>query len=312
MPENRTIDSVAVVGLGTLGVQIALQAAAMGYDVRGYDPDPDAFGRMFEKFSHLISGDASPGPVDLGKWKHAAGRVALSESFSSAVQRADLIIEVVPEDLEVKKKVWSEMDAHCSSGAILASNSSSMPVSRLENVTRRPEKCLNLHFYQLILGQNMADVMGGTRTSPETMEAGIEFVKSLNVIPLRVNKESLGFCYNRVWRAIKKEVLQMWAEDVVDFRDVDRAFMVFAKTPWGPFGLMDTVGLDVIWDIEMVYFRESQKPEDHPPQALKDLIEAGHLGVKSGQGFYTYPTPEFAGPDFLNPNRSSRSDDCSE
>ena len=303
MEAKTIIHSVAVLGMGTLGAQIALQSAAMGYDVRGYDPDRGAFGRMLENFDHLIGNDFSSGPVNLGKWKSAAGQVALSGSFREAVQDADLIIEVVPENLEIKKKIWAEMDAHCSDGAILATNSSSMPVSRLENVTKHPERCLNIHFYQLVLGQNMADVMGGTRTSPEVLEAGVRFVKSLNIIPLRVKKESLGFCFNRVWRAIKKEVLLMWAEGIVDFRDVDRAFMVFTKTPWGPFGLMDTVGLDVIWDIEMVYFHQSQKPEDRPPNALKELIEAGRLGMKTGRGFYSYPNPEFAKADFLNPNQ---------
>jgi len=303
MKNDDIIKKVAVLGLGTLGAQIALQAAAKGYDVRGYDPDAEALSRTLKGFRHANPDGLSSGPVDLDQWQAVAGQIKIGAGMGEAVRDADLIIEAVPENLEIKKKIWAEMDAHCSPSAILATNSSSMPVSRMEGVTKRPERCLNIHFYHLVLGQNMADVMGGTVTAPEVLEAGIRFVERLNVIPLRVNKESLGFCFNRVWRAIKREALHMWADGLVDYRDVDRGWMVFTKTPWGPFGLMDNVGLDVIWDIEMVYYRESNDPRDKPPQALKDLIESGRLGVKTGHGFYQYPDPEFAGADFLSPEK---------
>jgi 3-hydroxybutyryl-CoA dehydrogenase len=152
----------------------------------------------------------------------------------------------------------------------------------------------------------MADVMAGTKTSDEVFEIGTRWVRSMKLIPLTVKKETLGFCFNRVWRAVKREVLRMWAEGYVDFRDVDRAWMLFNgmkhdSSAFGPFALMDKVGLDVIYDIEMVYFNESQDPKDFPPAALKKKIEKGELGVKSGKGFYSYPDPEYLNPDFLNP-----------
>jgi 3-hydroxybutyryl-CoA dehydrogenase len=138
------------------------------------------------------------------------------------------------------------------------------------------------------------------------MEMGIRWIRSLGCTPLTVNKELLGFCFNRVWRAVKREVLYMWANGFVDYRDVDRAWMIFngmKKNPnrFGPFALMDRVGLDVIYDIEMVYYNDSGDPKDHPPKALKEKIVQGELGVKTGKGFYTYPDPEFMNADFLNP-----------
>ena len=150
----------------------------------------------------------------------------------------------------------------------------------------------------------MADVMGGSQTLPEVIAAGKHWVRTLNLLPLSVNKELLGFCFNRVWRAVKREVLWMWADGYVDFMDVDRAWMVFngmqsGESAFGPFALMDKVGLDVIWDIEMVYYRESGDPKDHPPQALRDKIVSGELGVKTGKGFYEYPKPAYLDPDFL-------------
>jgi 3-hydroxybutyryl-CoA dehydrogenase len=154
-------------------------------------------------------------------------------------------------------------------------------------------------------GMNMADVMGGSCTLPEVMEKGISWVRSLGCIPLMVKKELLGFCFNRVWRAVKREVLYMWANDFVDFRDVDRAWMKFTgrEDLPGPFGLMDNVGLDVIYDIEMVYYRNSNDPKDHPPEALKQKVERRELGIKTGKGFYSYPDPEYLRDDFLSADR---------
>lgn len=295
------IEKVAVLGLGRLGAQIALQAAAQGYRVLGYDPDETVLQRSLHAFLTVDRAKARDEIIDVDKWAEVVDQVQLVPSLQAAVSQADLVIEVVPEKLELKLKVWAEIDAAAPPHAILATNSSSMPVSKLEGATTRAEQCLNLHFYQLVIGQNMADVMGGSKTTPEVLEAGRAFVHSLGIIPLKVNKELLGFCFNRVWRAIKRESLHMWADGYVDFRDVDRGWMVFAGTPWGPFGLMDTVGLDLIWDIEMVYYNESGDPKDHPPQALRDLIDAGHLGVKSGRGFYNYPDPEFSEEGFLKP-----------
>jgi len=160
---------------------------------------------------------------------------------------------------------------------------------------------LNIHFYFPLQGINMVDLMGGTRTLPEVLKKGADWIRSIGFIPLTVNRELLGFCFNRVWRAIKREVLYMWGNGFVDFQDVERAWMVFTGMKEGPFALMDKVGLDVIWDIEMVYYNDSKDPKDHPPQALRDKIERGELGVKSGKGFYTYPNPAFLKPDFLKP-----------
>ncbi len=295
------IANVALLGLGNLGAQIAAQAAACGYQVWGYDPDPEIFHKTLEGFMSIDQSKVRTTPIKVDLWPRAAKLVKICSSLAEACAQADLVIEVVPENLDIKLQVWAEMDQAAPGHAIFATNSSSMPVSKVEDATGRPEKVLNMHFYRPELGQNMADVMGGTQTSAEVMEAGRSFVASLDVIPLKVLKESLGFCFNRVWRAIKRETLHMWAQGIVDFRDVDRAYMIFNNTAWGPFGLMDAVGLDVVYDIEMVYYNESGDPRDHPPQALKDKVEAGELGAKSGQGFYSYPEPEYQDPDFLNP-----------
>jgi len=295
------VENVTILGLGTLGAQIALQSLASGYRVRAYDPDENALNRFMETSIYSNRFTLKSNRVDLSKWKEAADNMEILSSLREAVQGADLIIEVVPENLDLKLGVWREIDQYTPRKAIIATNSSSIQVSKLEGATSRPEQCLNIHFYQLILGQNMADIMGGTQTSAETLEAGKEYVRSLGVVPLSVRKEILGFCFNRVWRAVKKEVLKMWAGGYVDYHDLDRGWMIFTGTPWGPFGLMDSVGLDVVYDIEMVYYQNSKNPEDLPPAALEDMIRVGKLGVKTSEGFYRYPNPEYLDPHFLRP-----------
>jgi 3-hydroxybutyryl-CoA dehydrogenase len=295
------IKRVAVLGLGTLGAQIACQAAASGYDVSAYDLDDGVFQRTMNTFLSIDQSKVRPSDIKISAWPEASKKIKMVSSLDEAVKNSDLVMEVIPEDLDLKLSVWREMDEAAPDNAILATNSSSMPVSKLEGATRRPQKCLNIHFYHLSFGQTMADIMGGTKTDSEVLAAGVNFVRSLGVVPLKVKKEILGFCFNRIWRAVKRETLHMWAGDYIDFMDVDRAWMIFTGGYWGPFGLMDGVGLDVVWDIEMVYYNESKKPDDHPPQALKKLLEKGHLGVKTGKGFYHYPEPEYRNKDFLRP-----------
>jgi 3-hydroxybutyryl-CoA dehydrogenase len=293
------IRRVAVVGTGTLGTQICLTAANAGYQVTGFDPQVGSLDKALEMVRPRAETSKRPPLVPLERWAQCRKALRLASSMEQALRDADLVIEAVPEDLELKKKTWRELGRLAPAQAILATNSSSIPVSRLEEAGGRPERSLNIHFYQPLLGMHMVDVMGGTSTSQEVLELGVSWVRSLGCIPLTVRKELLGFCFNRVWRAIKRETLHMWAGGFVDFRDVDRAWMVFTGMDLGPFGLMDAVGLDVVYDIEMVYYEDSGDSRDRPPEALREMVERGDLGVKTGRGFYRYPDPEFGQPGFL-------------
>jgi 3-hydroxybutyryl-CoA dehydrogenase len=297
----KPFQTVAVVGTGTLGAQIALLAANAGYNVTVFDQQPGALDGMIQKLEADLKAKQLVPFIAFDQWDTCRRRIQQFEKLEAAVRGADLVIEAVPENLELKCEVFRQLGEAAQPEAVLATNSSSIPVSRLEQSSGRPERCLNLHFYMALQGMNMADVMGGTRTLPEVMEKGISWVRTLGCIPLTVKKELLGFCFNRVWRAVKREVLYMWANNYVDFRDIDRAWMKFTarEDRPGPFGLMDNVGLDVIYDIEMVYYRSSKDPKDHPPEALKRKIESGELGVKTGRGFYSYPDPEYLQDDFL-------------
>ena len=300
---TQKIKKVAVIGTGMLGTQIAIQAACYGCDVRAYDKDPKSFQKTLQKIPGLMKMREKGPTLPMKKWKQGSQKVKLSKDLAEAVKGVDLVIEAVQENLGLKRKLFTQIDSLAPQRAILATNSSSLPISRIENATQRPPKCLNLHFYMPSAGTNIVDIMGGTKTTAETIAAAQRWIRSIGCIPLTVKKEILGFCFNSVWRAIKKQTLFMWADGYVDFQDIDRAWMVFSRMPYGPFGLMDTVGLDVVYDIEMAYYNASQDSKDKPPRALEEKIKKGELGVKTGKGFYTYPNPDFLQPDFLNPKK---------
>jgi 3-hydroxybutyryl-CoA dehydrogenase len=303
MTKKIPLQKVAVVGSGILGTQIAMLAAYAGYSVKVFDPREGAFTQTLEKIRTDLWGKRVTPFIPWEAWDRCVQAVRHVRGLDQAVEDADLVMEAVPENLELKKKVFRELGEKTAPNVILATNSSSMPVSRFEKDSGRPEYCLNIHFYFPLQGVNIVDIMGGSRTLPEVIDKGSSWIRSLGFIPLTVKKELLGFCFNRVWRAIKREVLYMWGNDFVDYQDVDRAWMVFTGMKEGPFALMDKVGLDVVWDIEMVYYNDSKDPKDHPPKALKERIEKGELGVKSGKGFYTYPNPAYLSPDFLKPSK---------
>jgi 3-hydroxybutyryl-CoA dehydrogenase len=298
---KRHFERITVVGTGILGSQIALLSARAGYHVTAYDARPGAFGQTVAKIKADLTAKNITPFIPFAEWEACQQKVQILTDMVAAVKEADLIIEAVPESLELKRQVWQTLGRAAAPEAILATNSSSMPVSKIEDAGGRHEHSLNIHFYFPLQGVNHVDVMGGSRTLPAVMEAGIAYVRSIGCIPLTVKKELLGFCFNRVWRAIKREVLYMWGNGFVDLRDVDRGWMVFTGMKEGPFAIMDKVGLDVVWDIEMVYYNESKDPKDHPPRALKEMIARGDLGVKTGKGFYSYPQPEYLQAGFLNP-----------
>jgi 3-hydroxyacyl-CoA dehydrogenase len=302
---NRPFERVTVIGTGLLGTQIAMVVAHAGYTVNVYDTREESFQDTYDKLhSDLLAKGVNPF-ISWDKWEGCKECIKFTTNLNDALKDVDLVVEAVTEDLDVKCELFRQMGEKAPAKAIFATNSSSLPLSRMEESSGRPERCINTHFYLPLQGMNMADLMGGTRTLPEVMQKGEEWIESMGLVPLRVNKEILGFCFNSVWRAIKKQTLYMWANGFVDFRDIDRAWRIFTGMKVGPFALMDSVGLDTVCNIENVYYEESKDPKDKPPQKLLEKVQKGELGVKTGKGFYSYPNPEFLQPDFLNPGKGA-------
>lgn len=298
------IKQVAVIGSGTMGRQIALQVARHGFPVTLYDIDASALEKartMQKQYARewVDAGDISAHDVD-----EIFGRMNYATDLETAVRDADLAIEAIPERIEMKRKLFAQLDGLLREHAIIATNSSSMRVSLLEDAIERPEQVANLHFYMPVWNSPMVEIGGGSQTDPEVLEALTRFANQIEILPLRVQKESTGFIFNRVWRAIKKEVLKVADSGVASFEDIDRAWMTkYGTHELPPFAHMDRIGLDVVKDIEEHYASESGDPSDLPPPILTEKVARGDLGQKTGRGFYSYPDPAYKQPNFLKPDK---------
>ena len=293
------IESVCLCGAGYLGWQISLQCASQGIPVRLFDISEEALEKASEHIHQELKIWTSEGKITPEEVEAILSRVSFHDDLAEAVEGVALVIEAVPERLDLKREVFAQLDDVCDDATILATNSSSIRISKIEDATGRLDRVLNTHFYNTPWKRSIVELMRGTGTSDETMERVRLFMVSIGITPLMVLKESTGFIFNRVWRAIKRECLHLVDQGVASFQDVDRAWMTLYETPYGPFGMMDGVGLDVVRDIEMVYYEESGAERDAPPGMLLEMIERGELGLKTGTGFYTYPDPVYLEPGFL-------------
>jgi 3-hydroxybutyryl-CoA dehydrogenase len=294
------ISKVCIVGSGFLGTQIGVLSARSGYTVSMQDISADALKYSEKAVEEYVQQWIADGDITALDGENIKNRISYTIDLGDAVQGAGIVVEAVVERLDVKRMVFKRLDELCDPSVLIATNSSSIKVAYIENATQHPERVFNMHFYSYPWRRSVLELMKGTHTSDEIIEAARDFSHSIGVYPLMVLKESTGFIFNRIWRAIKKESLRVVDDGVATFEDVDRAWISLYRTEMGPFGMMDRVGLDVVRDIELVYYGESGDPMDKPPRVLLDKISNGELGVKTGRGFYAYPNPSYMKPGWLH------------
>mgnify|MGYP000904869797 CR=1 FL=1 len=302
----KVLDTVAIIGAGTMGRQIAALVAASGRRVQMWDAEPPMLAAAKERIAEETRTQAH-----LARYAHhqfrlqppadveaLVARITPMTSLADALAGADIVIEAVREDLETKRTLFAEM-SRLALNAILTTNSSSLPSSQIASAVEDPGRLLNTHFFAPIWIRPMLELMGCGATRPEVMDAVERFGTSLGLVTAIVRGDSKGFIINRVWRAVKREALRVVDEGHADPADVDRLWMIFFGTPYGPFGIMDMVGLDVVADIETSYQNVATDPMDQPSRVLHGKVAGGDLGEKSGQGFYRHPDPEYAAADWL-------------
>lgn len=285
---DRTVKRVAVVGAGTQGAQIAFRCAAEGYDVALVDISAPVLELAKERIAQWADGWRQSSRLSAAGAEAVRGRIRYHNAIAPGVCDADLVIEAVPEKLDLKRQVWAQIDALAPAPALLTTNSSSIRSSLLAEGIGRKQLTFSINF-SMPAEDDLVEVMWNAYTDAATRQAARTFASSLQMTVLVTGREIQGFSFNRVWRAIKKECLRLYAGGYCDPTELDRHFCLEFGCRIGPFALMDKVGLDVVRDIELSYYRESGDESDRPPQALLDLIAQGHLGVKTGRGFYTYP-----------------------
>ena len=285
VPTDLASRPVAIIGAGTLGRRIALMFAAHGAEVRIYD--------LSEEQRRIAVDYVTDGlPTLKGQANgRVPGRVSADADLGEAVRNAWLVIEAVPERLDVKRQVFGQLDRLSAADAILASNSSSYASRMFLDEVDHPERVLNMHFY-MPPKQNAVDVMSCGKTDRDVIDFVMTTLPRFGFYPFEARRESTGFIFNRIWAAVKREALEVVAEGVSTPQEVDRMFEINTGSAAGPFRMMDQVGLDVVLDIEEHYCVEHPEYPEGPRRLLRDYVQRGRIGVKSGAGFYDdYPRP---------------------
>ena len=293
------IDTVLYVGAGTMGCANSLVAAVSGYDVILHDANEQNLQRVVEQHEGVASYMVQTGYCSDTAVTAARTRVALANDLEQAASKVELVSESVFENREVKRTVHRQLDELCPPGAILTTNTSALLVSDIEDVVQRGDRFAALHSH---LGAPLVDIVGGPRTSPQTIGTLRRYVLSLGGVPLVLKKEHRGYVFNAMNGPVLAMALRLLLEDRASNEEVDRAWMSDRKAPMGPFGMMDLFGLDLMLDS---WRNPSPNPRREELRSrvepyLEEYVAAGRLGIKSGFGFYDYSAPAFQAPGFVN------------
>ena len=276
-----------MVGAGTMGSQIALQTALSGrYDVGLVDTVAAQLEKASGQNRKLLDRSVEKGRLTADRADAAFARIKTSSSLEAAVGDADLVIEAVIEDFDGKRAVFKSLGEHAKKEAILASNSSTIAISRLAGFTGRPEQCCNMHFFHPVTVMQLCEVVRGPQTSDATVEAAMEFVRSIDRTPVLLKKEIWGFIVNRILFAASEEAMHLLEGGYASAEDIDIAVQKGLNWPMGPFHLLDFSGLDIFYGAMRDRHRLGEGPE--PPEMLRKLVEEGRLGKKTGRGFFEY------------------------
>ena len=278
---------VTVLGTGVLGAQIAFQTAYSGFDVVAYDVDDAAIAKAREAFAALASRYLREVPgADVPKVEAALARIGYATDLARATANADLVIEAIPERLDLKRQVYAQLGTVAPAHAVFASNSSTLLPSAMADATGRPEKFLALHFANMIWKHNLAEVMGHPGTDPAVFAQVVAFARAIGMVPVEIHKEQPGYVLNSLLVPFLSAAGNLLVEGIATPADIDQAWRIGTGAPYGPFQIFDAVGLNTAYNISAAGGPRQQAFA----RLLKDqYIDRGKLGYASGEGFYTYP-----------------------
>src|SRR6266851_4617334 len=284
----RPVTQLAVIGAGSMGAQIAQQAALHGVDVRLQDKNAEQLKKALESNRGHVMRRVEKGKLGQAEADLALSRVRTATDLAEAVAGADFVIEAVFEDLQLKRSVFAELDEAAPPETVLASNSSTMGISKIADATSRPERCVNVHFFYPVLVMDLVEVVRGPQTSDDTVERAMAMVREMGRTAVLVNKEIDGFIVNRILHAATQEAYRLLDAGVASFQDIDTAVEKGLNWPMGPFRLGDFSGLDVTYNARLHMYKTTGDERYRPSPQLEAKVKAGKLGRKSGEGWYSY------------------------
>ena len=282
------IKKIGVVGAGAMGNGIAQVAAQIGCNVVMMDIKDAFVDRGMKSIDKFLSKSVEKGKLDAKDKDGILGRIHGTTDMSQ-LKDMDFVIEVVLEDLELKKKVFKELDELCRPEVILASNTSSMSLTEIASATKRPEKVCGVHFFNPVPLMKLVEIIRGYSTSDETVAIATDLAKKMGKITVEVKKDSPGFIVNRIMVPHFLEAIKIVEEGIASIEDVDTAVKNGLNYPMGPFELMDLTGIDIAYLVSEYFYKELNKESKWVnPNLIKTMIRAGKLGRKTGAGWYDY------------------------
>lgn len=282
------IRKVTVLGTGVLGSQIAFQTAYCGFEVTAFDINEQALDMAKQRFVRLVEAykaDNYPGAAE-GQGEKAAESIGLTMDLAEAVADADLVIEAVPETVDIKKSTYENLAKVAPEKTIFVTNSSTMLPSTFMKFTGRPEKFLALHFANNIWRLNTAEVMGTSKTSPEIFDTIVEFAEEIKMVPIKVLKEQPGYVLNSLLVPFLNAGAGLLVKGVADPETIDKTWRIATGAPLGPFQIYDVVGLNTAYNISAA--NPSPESQAFAKMLKEQYIDQGKLGRATGAGFYNY------------------------
>ena len=293
------IKQVLIVGSGNMGQQIGFQCAVSGYDVILYDISQNLLDKAMDRIAKLAKTYIAAGRLNDQTAEESLSRIHTTTDAEDAGKKADFVSESVPEDPELKGKVFAQFNEICPEQTIFTTNTSSLIPSMLASATGRPDRFAAFHFHDVRFN-NIVDIMPHQATSPETVGVIKAFAERIGQVAIVLQKENFGYVFNAMLMELLKSAQSLAANDVASVEDIDRAWMGVMHTMVGPFGIMDSIGIDTAWKVTDYWANVLKEPQAIANAAfLKKYVDEGTVGVKTGKGFYSYPDPAFAKPGFI-------------
>ena len=289
------INKVLILGAGTLGLRVGLQSALSGFATTIYDIDESTFASAVKIQDRILKMLIKNGQLTEASAEAAKARLTFTTDAVSAADHADFINESVTEDLELKRKVWAQFGELCPQKTLFTSNTSYLLPSQIAESTGRPDRFCNFHFHD-VFNANVVDIMPHESTQVWIKDFLFDMGKKLNQTPVLVKKENPGYIFNFMLMALLGAAGTLSTMDVGSIEDIDRSWMGNFKMNMGPFGILDTIGLDTAWHVTSA--RKDKKSQAFSA-LLKTYIDQGKLGVKTGEGFYKYPHPKYKDKGFI-------------
>lgn len=280
------IEKVNILGAGIMGMGIAQALAQQGLAVTICDLEKPILEKGLDKISQNLGSLVKKGKITAEEMDKIISRIKTTTSVED-IAPVDLIIEAVSENMEVKKKVFAHLDGLCPPTAILASNTSTLSPTEIASATKRPDKVIGMHWFNPAPVMRLIEVVAGAETSEETIQAVTEFSRQVGKTPVRVN-EAPGGIVSRILRGYLNTAVDVLAEGVATAEDIDTAMKLGANFPIGPFELIDLIGVDIHTANSDALVRELGDLKYRPHALLRKMARAGHLGRKTGRGFYYY------------------------